>query len=50
MGKQLHKGNAWYDVLLQPFSEPEASQFCVLVLRPDRYNLLIDWQEARDEF
>lgn len=44
------KREIWYDALLHHFSGPEAPQYCLLVLKPERYSLFVDWQEAKGEF
>ncbi len=43
------KRATWYDALGHHFSGPEDPEFCVLKFTTERYNLLIDWQEARGE-
>lgn len=43
------KRENWYDALTQHFSGPDDPNFCVLKFTTQRYNLLIDWQEARGE-
>lgn len=44
------KRKAWYDELRDHFSGPEDPQYCLLVFKPERYSLFIDWQELRGEF
>lgn len=39
------KKEMWYEPLAHHFSGPDDPQYCVLRLTPNRYNLLIDWQE-----
>ncbi len=37
----------WYEPLSHHFSGPEDPMYCVLRFTTERYNLLVDWQEAR---
>ena len=37
----------WYEGLEHHFSGPDDPNFCVLRFKTERYNLLVDWQEAR---
>lgn len=41
------KQEMWYQDLKQNFSGPQDPDYCVLRFSTERYNLLIDWQEAR---
>jgi general stress protein 26 len=41
------KKEMWYDGLLQLFSGPEDPNYCVLRFKTERYNLFVDWKEAR---
>ncbi len=41
------KQEMWYQDLKQSFSGPQDPDYCVLRFSTERYNLLIDWQEAR---
>jgi len=41
------KKEMWYGGLTQHFSGPEDPNYCVLHFKTERYNLLVDWQEAR---
>jgi len=41
------KQEMWYAGLENHFSGPDDPNFCVLRFRTERYNLLVDWQEAR---
>lgn len=43
------KRHTWYDALAQHFSGPDDPNYCVLKFTTQRYNLLIDWQEARGQ-
>lgn len=43
------KREMWYGGLAQHFSGPEDPNYCVLRFTAERYNLLVDWQEARGE-
>ncbi|HHV30379.1 pyridoxamine 5'-phosphate oxidase family protein [Acetivibrio mesophilus] len=43
------KKEMWYDGLANHFSGPEDPSFCVLRFKTKRYNLLVDWKEARGE-
>jgi general stress protein 26 len=41
------KKEMWYGGLSNHFSGPEDPNYCVLRFKTQRYNLLVDWQEAR---
>ena len=41
------KKDMWYEGLVNHFSGPEDPNYCVLRFKTERYNLLVDWQEAR---
>jgi len=41
------KKEMWYGGLLNHFSGPEDPNYCVLRFKTLRYNLLVDWKEAR---
>ena len=41
------KRENWYEALGMHFSGPEDPNYCVLKFTTQRYNLLIDWEEAR---
>lgn len=41
------KKEMWYEGLANHFSGPEDPNYCVLHFRTERYNLLVDWAEAR---
>ena len=41
------KQETWYEGLEQHFSGPDDPNFCVLRFKTQRYNLLVDWKEAR---
>jgi len=41
------KEEMWYGGLTHHFSGPEDPNYCVLKFKTERYNLLVDWQEAR---
>jgi len=41
------KEEMWYGGLAQHFNGPEDPNYCVLKFKTERYNLLVDWQEAR---
>ena len=40
------KADMWYDGLKNHFSGPDDPNYCVLRFTADRFNLLVDWQEA----
>lgn len=42
---QAVKNEMWYEGLINHFSGPEDSNYCVLKFRTERYNLLVDWEE-----
>ncbi len=39
------KKEFWYDGLEQHFSGPEDPNFCVLMFKTERYNLMVNWTE-----
>ncbi len=41
------KREMWYDGLENHFSGADDPNYCVLRFRTERYNLLVDWKEAR---
>jgi len=41
------KKEMWYEGLINHFSGPEDPNYCVLLFKTERYNLLVDWNEAR---
>jgi general stress protein 26 len=41
------KKEMWYGGLTNHFSGPEDPNYCVLRFKTQRYNLLVDWKEAR---
>jgi general stress protein 26 len=41
------KREMWYDGLQNHFNGPEDPRFCVLLFKTERYNLLVDWKEAK---
>lgn len=41
------KKEMWYDGLVEQFRGPEDDNYCVLRFSTERYNLLVDWKEAR---
>jgi general stress protein 26 len=41
------KREMWYDGLQHHFSGPDDPEYCVLRFTTERYNLLVDWKEAR---
>lgn len=41
------KKDMWYKGLENHFTGPEDPAFCVLRFKAERYNLLVDWVEAR---
>lgn len=41
------KKEMWYGGLTNHFSGPEDPNYCVLHFKTKRYNLLVDWKEAR---
>ena len=43
------KREMWYDGLSNHFSGPDDPCYSVLYFRTKRYNLLVDWKEARGE-
>lgn len=43
------KREMWYEGLANHFSGPDDPNYCVLRFKTKRYNLLVDWKEARGE-
>jgi general stress protein 26 len=41
------KKEMWYGGLANHFSGPQDPNYCVLRFKTERYNLLIDWKEAK---
>ncbi|WP_238917019.1 pyridoxamine 5'-phosphate oxidase family protein [Clostridium sp. YIM B02555] len=41
------KKEMWYGGLTNHFSGPQDSNYCVLRFKTERYNLLVDWEEAK---
>jgi general stress protein 26 len=41
------KKEMWYEGLSNHFNGPEDPNYCVLSFKTKRYNLLVDWEEAR---
>ncbi len=41
------KKEMWYGGLVNHFSDPQDPNYCVLHFKTDRYNLLVDWKEAK---
>jgi general stress protein 26 len=41
------KREMWYDGLQHHFTGPDDPNYCVLRFKTERYNLLVDWKEAR---
>ncbi|MFT8352285.1 pyridoxamine 5'-phosphate oxidase family protein [Clostridium saccharoperbutylacetonicum] len=41
------KKEMWYGGLTNHFSGPQDSDYCVLRFKTERYNLLVDWEEAK---
>lgn len=41
------KKEMWYDGLANHFNGPQDPDYCVLLFKTERYNLLIDWKEAK---
>jgi len=41
------KRENWYEALQDQFKGPADPEFCLLLFRPERYSLFLDWQEAR---
>ena len=41
------KNEMWYEGLENHFSGPQDPNYCVLRFKTERYNLLVDWKEAR---
>ena len=44
------KETMWYDALGEVFSGPADENWCVLIFRPERYNIFIDNKTIRGEF
>ena len=40
----------WYDALGEYFTGPEDERLCVLMFRPERYNIFMDGQTIRENF
>lgn len=43
------KKEMWYGGLANHFSGPDDLNYCVLRFKTERYNLFVDWKEARGE-
>jgi len=43
------KREMWYNGLANHFNGPDDPNYCVLRFKTKRYNLLVDWKEARGE-
>ena len=41
------KNEMWYGGLSNHFSGPQAPNYCVLRFKTERYNLLVEWKEAK---
>ena len=41
------KNEMWYGGLSNHFSGPQDPNYCVLRFKTERYNLLVDWKEAK---
>jgi general stress protein 26 len=41
------KKEMWYGGLVNHFSGPQDPNYCVLRFKTERYNLLVDWKEAK---
>lgn len=41
------KKEMWYEGLANHFTGPEDPEYCVLLFKTERYNLFVDWKEAR---
>ncbi|AGF55657.1 general stress protein 26 [Clostridium saccharoperbutylacetonicum] len=41
------KKEMWYGGLTNHFSGPQDSNYCALRFKTERYNLLVDWEEAK---
>ncbi|WP_055667924.1 pyridoxamine 5'-phosphate oxidase family protein [Desnuesiella massiliensis] len=41
------KKEMWYGGLINHFSGPQDPNYCVLRFKTERYNLLVDWKEAK---
>ena len=37
----------WYKGLEENFDGPEDPNYCVLLFKTERYNLFVDWKEAK---
>ena len=44
------KRQMWYDELAEHFNKPEDDCWCVLMFKPERYNIFIDFQTIYGEF
>ena len=44
------KRQMWYDELAEHFKEPENDCWCVLMFKPERYNIFIDYQTIYGKF
>lgn len=47
LSDEATKREMWYQGLQNHFSGPDDPEYCVLRFTTERYNLLIDWKEAR---
>ncbi|MBC8059528.1 MAG: pyridoxamine 5'-phosphate oxidase family protein [Clostridiaceae bacterium] len=43
------KKEMWYGGLLNHFTGPQDPNYCVLRFKTERYNLLVEWREAKGE-
>ena len=44
------KRQMWYDTLGDHFKSPDDDKLCVLLFKPQRYNIFIDYQTLQGEF
>ena len=44
------KKKMWYDELSDHFKSPEDEGLCVLLFKPERYNIFLDYQTIQGEF
>lgn len=44
------KREMWYEGLANHFKGPDDPDYCVLRFKTERYNLLVDWREARGQY
>ena len=44
------KKQMWYDELADHFKGPEDERLCVLMFKPERYNIFLDYQTITGEF